>query len=173
MKKIIANFLFMMIVTHLTSACLAQTPSILLDNVVEDYVQHMSTDWNDYKLTHYFSKAKPDYHYLAETFEQSIVSDATNIESNLINVSETSDSEGGYELHLLKITYPDTQISSANYSKIVGSPNKNLKGGKIFMGYVAKLCKKEIIFIASPAVLTDKIKSYFSHFKETVDLCKQ
>jgi hypothetical protein len=172
MKRIITLFLFILPAINLTSACLAQTPSKLLNNVIFDYTQQMSKDWSNYKITEYFSKQKSDFHYLALTFEKSVVSDSTNIESLLINLSEVPDSEGGYELNLLKITYPNLETSSTNYSKIINSPNKNLKGGKIFMGYTAKQCDKEIILISSPAVATDEIKSYFSHFQESTHLCR-
>lgn len=150
----------------------AQTPANLLENIIADYTQHMSKDWGDYKLTEYYSIQKPDFYYLAETFGQSIVADSTNIESRYINVSEIPDSKGGYELILLKITYPNLQISSTNYNKIIKSHNKNLKGGKIFIGYSARQCANEIIIIASPAIVAEKIKSYFSSFQESAILCE-
>ncbi len=133
MKSTIIYFLFYLtLVTH-TLAAQAQTPPNLIGNIIADYTQQISKNWSDYKLTQYFSKQKPDFHYLSETFEQSIVADSTNIEFRYINVSEIPDSKGGYELIILKITYPNLEIRSVNYSKIINSPNKNLKGGKFFL----------------------------------------
>ncbi len=171
MKSTIIYFLFSLTLVTLPAAAQAQIPPTTIENIIADYTQQMSKDWSDYKLTQYFSKQKPDFHYLSETFEQSIVSDSTNIESRYINVSEIPDSKGGYELIILKITYPNLEISSVNYSKIINSPNKNLKGGKIFIGYTAKQCDNEIILIASLAVASEKIKSYFSHFQKSAYLC--
>jgi hypothetical protein len=172
MKSSTIYLLFFLTLLTKVHASLAQTQPNPLKNIIVDYTQQMSKDWSNYKITEYFSKQKSDFHYLALTFEKSVVSDSTNIESHLINLSEVPDSEGGYELNLLKITYPNLETSSTNYSKIINSPNKNLKGGKIFMGYTAKQCDKEIILIASPAVATDEIKSYFSHFRNSTHLCR-
>jgi hypothetical protein len=171
MKSTIIYFLFSLVLVTHTLATQAQTPPNLIENIIADYTQQISKDWSNYKLTQYFSKQKPDFHYLSETFEQSIVADSTNIESRYINVSEIPDSKGGYELIILKISYPNLETSSANYNKIINSPNKNLKGGKIFIGYTTKQCANEIILIASLAVASEKIKNYFSHFQESAYLC--
>jgi hypothetical protein len=155
----------------LTSSCLAKSPSLVLDKVISDYHQQLSTNWGSHKLTEYFSPQKKDYQYLSRTFGSSVLSDSSLIKSRFINLEEDVDTEGGYDLLLILLEYPNSSISDSNFKKIIQSPNKNLKGGKIFMGYTALQCDKQIILIASSAIATRKIKSYFNHFTNSRQLC--
>jgi hypothetical protein len=155
----------------LTSSCLAKSPFPALDKVISDYHQELSINWGPHKLTEYFSPQKKNYQYLAATFGSSVLSESSLIESRYINLSKDVDTEGGYELLLILLEYPDSSISDSNFKKIIQSPNKNLKGGKIFMGYAALQCDKQIIVIASPAIASREIKTYFNHFANSKQLC--
>ncbi len=155
----------------LTSSGLAKSPFILLDKVISDYHQKLSTNWGNHKLTEYFSPQNENYKYLATTFGSSVLSESSLIESRFVNLSEDVDAEGGYDLLLFLLEYPSSSISDSNFKKITQSPNRNLKGGKIFMGYAALQCDKQIIIIASSAIATSEIKTYFNHFTNSMQLC--
>ena len=172
MKFKTINLLLALYIISLASACQAKTASHILDNIVNDYKQQMSVGWGPYKMTEFFSKAKEKFSYLDKTFGKSIVSDAINIKSRHINMSELTDTEGGYELWLLLVSYSDSDISNKNYKTINESPNKNLRSTKVFIGYTALQCGKDIVIISSPAVVTKKIKGYFSHFINSKNLCQ-
>jgi hypothetical protein len=166
------NVVFMaLMLIALTSSCLAKSPSPVLDKVISEYHQELSINWGSHKLTEYFSPQKKNYQYLATTFSSSVLSESSLIESRYINLSEDADTEGGYELLLILLEYPNSSIADSNFKKVIQSPNKNLKGGKIFMGYAALQCDKEIIIVASPAIAAREIKTYFNHFTNSKKLC--
>jgi hypothetical protein len=171
MKRNTNIFFLTLTLIALTSSCLAKSPSFVLDRVISDYHQQLSTKWGPHKLTEYFSPQKENYKYLDTTFGSSVLSESIKIESRFINLSEDVDTEGGYDLLLVLLEYPNSSISDSNFKKITQSPNKNLKGGKIFMGYAALQCDKQIILIASPAIATREIKTYFNHFTNSKQLC--
>jgi len=165
------NFIYTLCFLCLTTACQAQSRSTTLNNIIEDYKQQMSVGWGPYKLTEYFSDVKIDHRYIQKTFSASVLSDALNINSRTVNLAEISDTEGGYELGLLELNYSDSKTSDKHYKTIIQSLNKNLRGSKIFIGYTAIQCDKNVVIISSPAVVTKKIKSYFSHVKNANHLC--
>lgn len=172
MKFKTINLLFALYIVSLASACQANKPSTILENIVNDYKQQMSIGWGPYKMTEFFSKAKEKFSYLEKTFGKSVLSDAINIQSRNINMSEVTDTEGGYELGMLLISYKNSDISNEHYKTIISSPNKNLRGTKVFIGYTALQCGSDVIIISSPAVVTKKIKNYFLHFKNSKELCR-
>jgi hypothetical protein len=172
LKKRNTNIVFItLMLIAATSTCIAKSPSFVLDKVISDYRQKLSANWGPHKLTEYFSPQNENYTYLATTFGSSVLSESINIKSRFINLSEDVVADGGYDLLLVLLEYPNSSISDSNFKKIIQSPNKNLKGGKIFMGYTALQCDAQIILISSPAIATREIKTYFNDFTISRQLC--
>jgi len=63
------------------------------------------------------------------------------------------------------LQYADHNTASGINAIIENSKVRNLKGGKIFIGYTSKLCGSNIALLYSSAVPTGEIKAYFSHLK--------
>ncbi len=130
----------------------------------KDFIQHMSQDWKDYKVTEFFSQKK-DYSYLDKTFGKQILSLAINTESTEINIEQKDNTEGGFDLGIINIKYNSKEAAQKSFDIINNSKLPNLKGGKIFIGFTAKQCKNSVILIHSKAVLTNEIKGYFKYFE--------
>lgn len=158
--------LFLILLISHSIACHASS-GIDLDNLATDFRKRMSINWGDYKVTEYFTKDKIDYSYIEKTFNKSVLGDAVSFSSKHLNISELTDTEGGFELQILKITYNSTEASKKNIDVILTSKNKNLKGSKVFIGYTAIRCDKDIAIISSPAVATKEIKDYFLNITTT------
>ena len=170
MKLNRVSFLLGCVVLSLATACQAQDNSIL-NTFIDDARQQLSANWGDYKLTQFYSKTAEDYSYLKKTFDKSVVTDVTSMQSRLINLAELTDKEGGFELGFLQISYKNNHDSEASFKAILQSTNRNLKGTKVFIGYTALHCDNNVFIISSPAVVSKEIKSYFSHLKTRENQC--
>ena len=171
MHMIIKKSLFLLFLVSQSIACQADK-NINLDYLANDFRQHMSQNWGNYKITEYFSKTREEHNYLADTFIKFVLSDAVSFSSKQLNIAELIDTEGGFDLGLLKITYSSSDVSKKNFDAILLSKNKNLKGSKVFIGYTAIRCEKDVVIISSPAVVTREIKEYFLHVNNTSGLCR-
>ena len=146
-------------------ACAKDNTGDLVNFFKNDFTTFMASDWTEYSVKEYFSKNPKNYDYLSATFNNSIVQQSSSISDAEVNVQESRDSEGGYDLGIIRLQYSDSNTASRINSVIENNKVKNLKGGKIFIGYTSKQCGNNVVLLYSSAVLTDKIKAYFSHIK--------
>ncbi|MCP4343124.1 MAG: hypothetical protein GY799_30680 [Desulfobulbaceae bacterium] len=142
--------------------------SSLVENIKADFIQFMAKDWGAYHVTEYFKSKATDYSYLGKTFRSSVVSELQSTISTNIQIKEESDTEGSYDLGIVRLEYPSEAVAEQNFDFIQNNQSKNLKGGKIFIGYTCKLCDKAILIIYSKAILTNEINAYFTHFNTSL-----
>lgn len=137
----------------------------LIDNIKIDFIQFMAKNWHAYHVTEYFNNNAKDYSYLKNTFGSSVVSDSQATISTNIQIESEDDTEGGYDLGIISLKYLNKEIAERNFNFIQNATLKNLKGGKIFVGYTSKQCGKIIVILYSKAIVTDVIQTYFSRFR--------
>ncbi|MCP3863049.1 MAG: hypothetical protein GY695_07900 [Aestuariibacter sp.] len=164
-------FLCIIIALFTSSVIACESRSSIVENIKADFIQFMARNWEAYSVTEYFEKKATDYSYLGNTFRSSVVSESQSTISTNIRIEDENDTEGGYDLGIVSLKYPNEEIAKRNFDLIQNSHSKNLKGGKVFVGYTSKLCNKAIVIIYSKAILTNEINEYFSHF-DTRPLCQ-
>jgi hypothetical protein len=163
--KIILQILCVLAISCQTAIACADTQK-LLGYYKNDFIQFMSNDWNEYSVNELFSKKQKDYSYLTKAFGKSILDTSLAITDMEINIEEAKDTEGGYDFGIIVLKYNNEEKAQDIYTLIKSSEMKNLMGGKVFVGYTAQKCHDSVAILYSRAVVTDKIKSYFSHINK-------
>lgn len=153
-------------------AFLATSPTHAADNNIDltvvfkhDFISFMSSNWDEYSVKEYYTKKPKSYAYLSKTFNKAVLSKSSSIHSKDINIEQGGDTEGGYDLGIITLIYMNHKTANDINSIITHTKTRNLKGGKIFIGYTSKQCGKNVVLLYSRAILTGKIKAYFKHIK--------
>jgi hypothetical protein len=120
----------------------------------------LTADWTVWSVTHHYQRAPADLSYLNtvlgnEAFEQAVVVAHTELV-----VTEQGDQEGGYDLGIIELHFPSSEVASTVLTSNRQRP-ANLTGTPLFVGYDIKQCGAALILLYSKAAATEPLQRFF------------